>query len=57
MFTPSFTTLLFRRMEGQTEKFTPRGQNYPLEDNFDPGNKIHPWRTTSTRGTKFTPGG
>jgi hypothetical protein len=53
MFTPSFTprgehSLLFRRMEGQTENFTPgeifapRGQNLPLGDNFAPGVKVCP---------------
>jgi hypothetical protein len=40
MFTPSFTprsehSLLFRRMEGQTENFTPT----PV-DNFTPGTKL-----------------
>jgi hypothetical protein len=55
MFTPSFIprgehSLLFRRMEGQTEnftcgdkihpwgtKFTPEGENSPLGDNFARG--------------------
>jgi hypothetical protein len=30
-------TLLFSRMEGQTENFIPRGQNSPLGDNFTHG--------------------
>jgi hypothetical protein len=50
MFTPSFTphpgenTLycLHRRMKGQTENFTPRGQ-------------IHYWRTTLRLGVKVCP--
>jgi hypothetical protein len=55
MYTPSFTprgdhTWLFRRMEGQTENFTPR-------DNFTPREKIHPWGTTSPLGSKFAPWG
>jgi hypothetical protein len=46
MFTPSFTPrgehyLLFRRMAGRTWNiFTPREQNYPLEDNFAPGIEV-----------------
>jgi hypothetical protein len=53
MFTPSFTprgehSLLFRRMEGQPESFTPR-------DNFTPWDKVHHWRTTSPLGSKFAP--
>jgi hypothetical protein len=48
-FTPSFTPrgehyLLFKRMEGRTENFTPRGQ-------------IHPWVTNSPLGSKFAPRG
>jgi hypothetical protein len=53
-FTPSFTlmgehSLLFRRMEGRTENFTPKGitspqgTNSPLGDNFAPGGQsLHP---------------
>jgi hypothetical protein len=42
MFTPSFSprgehSLLFKRMEGRPENFTPRGQNSSLEDNFAHG--------------------
>jgi hypothetical protein len=48
MSTPSFTpkgepSQLFRRMEGQTENFTPRGQNSPLGDKFAPGVNICPY--------------
>jgi hypothetical protein len=53
MFTLSFTprgeySLLFRRMEGRTENFTPgdnltpRGQNSSLVDNFAPGGQSLP---------------
>jgi hypothetical protein len=47
MFAPSFTLtgehyLLFRRMEGRTENFTPRGQTSPLGDNFAPWGKVLP---------------
>jgi hypothetical protein len=49
MFTPSGKhSLLLRRMEGQTENFTPgdnftpRGQNSPLGDKFAPGGKVCP---------------
>jgi hypothetical protein len=53
MFSPSFTprcehSLLFRRMEGQAENFTPRrnfihrGQNSPLRDNFTHGGQFAP---------------
>jgi hypothetical protein len=53
MFTPLFTprgehSLLFRRMEGRRENFTPkgklhpRGHNSPLGDNFAPGVKVFP---------------
>jgi hypothetical protein len=54
MFLPSFTprgehSLLFRRMEGQTENFTP-GENFTL------GGEIHPWGTTSPpRDKAFLP--
>jgi hypothetical protein len=46
-FTPSFTpsgehSLLFRRVEGRTENFTPKGQNSPLGDNFAHGVKVCP---------------
>jgi hypothetical protein len=46
-FTPLFTprgehSLLFRRMEGRTDNFTPRGQT-------------HPWGTTSPLGVKVCP--
>jgi hypothetical protein len=49
MFTPSFTprgehSLLLRRMEGQTENFTPRGY-------------FHPWGAKSPLGVKFAPMG
>jgi hypothetical protein len=49
MFTPLFTprgehSLLFRRMEGQTENFTPG-------DNFTPGGQLRSW------GSKFAPRG
>jgi hypothetical protein len=55
-FTPSFTPrgehpVLFRRMEGRTEIFTPPG------DNFTPRGLIHPWGTTSPLGSKFDPRG
>jgi hypothetical protein len=33
-------TLLFRRMEGQTENFTPRGQNSPLGSKFSPRGEV-----------------
>jgi hypothetical protein len=51
IFTPSFTSKgehyqLFRRMEGRTVNFTPRGLLHP-----HPGDNIHP------QGTIFTPGG
>jgi hypothetical protein len=47
IFTLSFTprgeqSLLFRRMEGRTENFTPRGQNSPLGDNHAPEVKVYP---------------
>jgi hypothetical protein len=47
MFTPSFTprgehSLLFRRMEGWTYNFAPKGQNSPLGYNFTPGVKLCP---------------
>jgi hypothetical protein len=47
MFTPLFTpsgehSLLFRRMEGRTENFIPRGQNLLLGDNFGPGGQSLP---------------
>jgi hypothetical protein len=41
--------LLFRRMEGRTENFTPRGQNspwgtkFPLGDKIPPGGQLRPW--------------
>jgi hypothetical protein len=49
MFTPSFTrrgehSLLFRRMEGQTENFSPREY-------------FHPWGAKSPLGVKFAPRG
>jgi hypothetical protein len=61
IFTLSFTpgvehSLLFRRMEGQTENFTPgdnftpKGQNSPLGDTFSP------LGTTSPLGLKIAPG-
>jgi hypothetical protein len=40
-------SLLFIRIEGQTEKFTSRGITSPL------GDKIHPWGTTSLGGGEF----
>jgi hypothetical protein len=54
MFTPSFTprgehSLLFRRMGGQTENFTPG-------DNFTPRGQNSPWGTNSPLGSKFAPG-
>jgi hypothetical protein len=54
MFTTSFTlrgehSLLFRRMEGQTENFTPKGITSP------PGDKVLPWGITSPQGSKFAP--
>jgi hypothetical protein len=56
MFTPLFTprgehSLLFRRMEGRTENFTPSGITSPL------GDKFHPLGTTSPLGSKFAPKG
>jgi hypothetical protein len=50
MFTPKGEhSLLFRRIKGQTEnftppgdKYTPRGQNSPLGENFAPGVKVCP---------------
>jgi hypothetical protein len=47
MFTPSFSPmgehfLLFRRMEGRTENFTPRGQSSLLGENFALGGKTLP---------------
>jgi hypothetical protein len=53
MLTPSLTprgehSLLFRRLEGQTENFTPgdnftpRGQSSPLGDNLPPGGQSLP---------------
>jgi hypothetical protein len=49
MFIPSFTpmvehTLLFRRIEGRTENFTPQGIT------LLPWDKIHHWGTTSPLG-------
>jgi hypothetical protein len=45
MFTPSFTpmgehSLLFRKMEGQTENFTPRGQISTLGSKFAPRGEV-----------------
>jgi hypothetical protein len=45
MFTPSFTprdkhALLFRRMEGQTENFTPRRQTSSLRAKFTPRGEV-----------------
>jgi hypothetical protein len=56
MFTPLFTprgehSLLFRRMEGRTENFTPRGKLHPQGTKFTPERHIRPW------GVKFTPRG
>jgi hypothetical protein len=52
MFTPRGEhSLLFRRMEEQTENFNPRGQLYPYGTNFTPGGQLRPW------GSKFAPGG
>jgi hypothetical protein len=43
--------ILFRRMEGQTDNFTPWGQISPLGDN------CHSWGITSPLGDNFAPGG
>jgi hypothetical protein len=63
MFTPSFTPrvdhyLLFRRMEGRTENFTPgynftlRGENSLLGDNFAPGDQsLQLWERLFTLGS------
>jgi hypothetical protein len=45
MFILSFTSrgeysLLFRKLEGQTENFTPQGTTSPLGDNFALGAKL-----------------
>jgi hypothetical protein len=55
MFTPSFTprgehSLLFRRMEGRSENFTPRGFLQPYI-----GHKVHSWGTTSPLWVKVCP--
>jgi hypothetical protein len=47
MFTSLFTprgehSRMFRRMEGRTENFTPRGQNSPQGTKFTPGGQIRP---------------
>jgi hypothetical protein len=64
MFTPLFTprgehSLLFRRMEGRTENFTPREQNSPLGDNFAPGGQSLPLGAELRMGhccpTRFVP--
>jgi hypothetical protein len=56
MFTPSFTprgehTLLFRRMEEQTENFIPRGLPHPQETKFTPREQ------NSSLGSKIAPRG
>jgi hypothetical protein len=56
MFTPAFTqrgehSLLFRRMEGRTENFTPREYLHPSGTKFTPGRELRPW------GSKFDPRG
>jgi hypothetical protein len=68
MFTPSFTprgehSLLFRRMEGRSENFTPQGITFPLGgqksllwDNFAPGGQSLPLGTKLRLGL-WHPGG
>jgi hypothetical protein len=46
LFPPGVNTLLFRRMEGLTENFTP-GDNFTT---MYVGDKIHPWGTTLPLG-------
>jgi hypothetical protein len=48
---PGLTSLLFRRMEGQTEDLQPRGTTSLL------GDKVHPWGATSPLVPKFAPSG
>jgi hypothetical protein len=56
MFTPSFApgvnTLLFRRMEGQTENFTPRGKLIPQGTKFTPVGQLRPWVRSLPLGAK-----
>jgi hypothetical protein len=55
MFTPPSRdehSLLFRRMDGQTDYFTPWGSIHP-----HPGDKIHPWWTNPPLASKFAPRG
>jgi hypothetical protein len=52
MFTPSFTprgehSLVFRRMEGWTENFTPKGTK------FTPGGQLRPWWLKFARRGKW----
>jgi hypothetical protein len=61
MFTPSFTprdecSLLFRRMEGTTENFTPRKYLHPQEISSPPGNIFTPRGQNSSLGDNFAPG-
>jgi hypothetical protein len=54
MFTPSFTprgehSLLFRRMEGQTE-------SHPQRTKFTPGGQIRPWGQSLAPGVKLRMG-
>jgi hypothetical protein len=75
MCTPSFSlrgenSLLFKRMEGQTENFTPPGPPPPggehsilfrwrkeQTENFTPGNNFTPRGQNSPLGDNFAPGG
>jgi hypothetical protein len=64
MFTHLFTpegeqSLLFRRMEGRTDNFTPRGHNSPLWAKFSPRGEVKngPLRITSALGDKIHPRG
>jgi hypothetical protein len=50
-------TLLFRRMEGRTENFTPGDNFNPRGQKSALGDKNQPWGTTSPLGSKFAPRG
>jgi hypothetical protein len=61
MFIPLFTprgeySLLFRRMEGRTENFTPWGQNSPLGDNFAHGGQSFPLEAKLRMGLRMSVG-